>query len=64
MAMTHIYYYCDKCSKRYKVKCTGMDELPEKCKNCGSSKIWFQEIVRDSKPEPKVVLGRGGALHA
>ena len=62
--MTHIYYYCDKCDKIYKIKCAGFDELPQKCQKCGSDKIWFQDIVRDDKPEPEIVLGRGGALHA
>ena len=62
--MTHIYYYCDSCKKLYKVKCTTFSELPSKCGKCGSDKIWFQDIVRDGKPEPEVVLGHGGALHA
>lgn len=64
MAMTHIYYYCDKCNKRYKTKCAGFDDLPSVCQKCGSDKIWFGEIVRDGKPEPKIVLGNGGALTA
>ena len=61
MAMTHIYYYCEKCKKVYKAKCTCFGELPQKCAKCGCENIKFRDIVRDGKPEPKLILGHGGS---
>lgn len=61
MGMTHISYYCKGCKEIHKVKCTGLNELPQKCKNCGCEDLMFREITKDNEPDVKLVLGHGGS---
>lgn len=57
MAMIGIKMYCEDCDKWHTIKATSCKEIPDNCPKCGSNNTWFGEVIRDGKPEKKIIPG-------
>ena len=56
--------HCDSCEETSKIEFEYVsDTIGITCPKCGSSDVWYRDIVQHDINDSPLVLGKGGALH-